>query len=93
MIYVVACAFGLFVTVALLLRRTRSPPNQDGSKRRVACGAKRQKGQAQARDDWPDGAYTDQNYLCVEPKPKVYLKTDAEIRAVAKRVYFAKKES
>lgn len=92
MIPVVACAFGLFVTVALFLRRTRSPLG-DGSKRRVACGAKRQKGQAQARDDWPDGAYTDQNYLCAEPKPKVYLKTDAEIRAVAKRVYFAKKES
>lgn len=92
MIHVVACAFGLLVTVALLLRRTRSLLG-DGSKRRVACGAKRRKGQAQACDDWPDGAYTDQNYLCVEPKPKVYLKTDAEIRAVAKRVYFAKKES
>ena len=92
MIYVVACAFGLLVTVALLLRRTRSPLG-DGSKRRVACDARSQKGQAQACDDWPDGAYTDQNYLCVEPKPKVYLKTDAEIRAVAKRVYFAKKRS
>jgi hypothetical protein len=92
MIHVVACAFGLLVTVALLLRRARSPLG-DGSKRRVACGATRRKGQAQACDDWPDGAYTDQNYLCYEPKPKVYLKTDAEIRAVAKRVYFAKKES
>lgn len=48
---------------------------------------KARKHNSKPQDDWPLGAYTHQNHLCVEPKPRVYLKSNAEIRAAATRIY------
>ena len=68
----------LFVALRKLLRnRTKHRP----------LFSKGCKDRSKTCNDWPLGAYTDQNYLCQEPKPKVYLKSDAEIRAAAMRIY------
>jgi len=68
----------LFVALRKLLRnRTKHRP----------LFSKGCKDRSKTCNDWPLGAYTDQNYLCQEPKPKVYLTSDTEIRAAAMRIY------
>lgn len=76
-----AFLFGILALFAVLRKLLR-----DRTKHRPLL-SKGRKERSNTCNDWPLGAYTDQNYLCQEPKPKVYLKSDAEIRAAAMRIY------
>lgn len=76
-----AFLFGILALFAVLRKLLR-----DRTKHRPLF-SKGCKERSNTCNDWPLGAYTDQNYLCQEPKPKVYLKSDAEIRAAAMRIY------
>ena len=72
------CLFVAFVTLRHKIKNgTNRHPKPD----------KVQKRYSKPQDDWPLGAYTYQNHLCEEPKPRVYLKSNEEIRAAAMRIY------